>query len=237
MKTNPTIKIFTLVAALLLCTAAWAGTDQLFDKVQKAVKENLSGTVSEKVEVEELRIIKGAEYFAGGHNDMTIQNMYMDGYSGRNKVIYAVYLKDKTSKTANVVVEAAYDVFEDVFVTARALPKGEVLTSDDYYSVRQKRSKLPVGAITDRSDIEGKILKSSVTDGVIIRSNYLLSSATVKRGQKVSVIVEGENVTISAKGSLRRDTAIGQSATVLCDLTKKEVSGILVSPTLVKVKI
>ncbi len=237
MKTNLILKIFILVASLLSCTGAWAGTDLLFDKVQKAVKENLSSTISDKVELEELRIVRGAEYFGGANNDMTIQNMYMDGYSGRNKIIYAVYLKDKMSKTANVVVEAAYDIFADVFVTARALPKGEVLTSDDFYTVRQKLSKLPAGAITDRNEIEGKILKSSVTDGVIIRSNYLLSSAMVKRGQKVDVIVEGDNITISARGSLRSDAAIGQPATVFCDLTRKEVSGILVSPTLVKVKI
>jgi len=30
---------------------------------------------------------------------------------------------------------------------------------------------------------------------------------------------------------------VGEAANVLCDLTKKEVSGILVSPTLLKVKI
>ena len=64
-----------------------------------------------------------------------------------------------------------------------------------------------------------------------------VSSSTVKRGQKVNVIVSGENIVISAKGTLRSDTMIGETANVLCDLTRKEVSGVLVSPSLVKVKI
>ena len=226
-----------LILTLCICTVALADTDVLFDKVQTAVKANLASTISDKAELEELRIVKGAEYFGGGNGDMTVQSIYMDGYSGRNKVIYAVYLKDRSSKTVNVAVEASYDVFAEVYVTARSISRGEVLSPDDYYTVRQKLSKLPAGAITDKGQIEGKILKASVTDGVIIRSNYLLSSATVKRGQKVNVIVSAENVVISAKGILRGDTMVGDAANVMCDLTKKEVSGVLVSPTLVKVKI
>lgn len=234
---NCKITIITMILAFCAGNGAWAGTDVLFDKVQKAVKDNLASTISEKVELEELRIVKGAEYFGGVNGDMTIQNLYMDGYSGRNKVVYAVYLRDRLSKTVNVVVEASYDVFADVYVTARSMSRGEVLSQGDYYTVRQKLSKLPAGAITDKKEIEGKSLKSPVADGVILKSSYLISSATVKRGQKVNVVVSGQNIVISARGTLRSDTAVGDSANVMCDLTKKEVSGILVSPILVKVEL
>jgi flagella basal body P-ring formation protein FlgA len=214
-----------------------AVNDVLLDKIQKAVKENLTTSVSDRAELEELRVVKGIEYFGDVSREMTIQNIYMDGYSGRNKVIYAVYLKDRSLKTVNVVVEASYDVFEDVYVTARALSKGDALNQDDYYTVRQKLSKLPAGAITDKHEIEGKMLKASLADGVILRSNFLVSALTVKRGKKVNVLVEGDNIVLSAKGTLRSDTTVGDAANVLCDLTKKEVSGVLVTPTLVKVKI
>ncbi len=234
---HPTIKILVLALSLSLCASVWAGTDALFDKVQNAVKANLASSVSEKAELEELRIIKGAEYFGRPSHDMTIQNIYMDGYSGKNKVIYAIYLRDSLSQTVNVVVEASYDVFADVFMTARHLMKGDVLSQDDYYTVRQKLSKLPVGAITDKNEVEGKILKVSLTDGVILRSNVVLSSLMMKRGKKVNVLVEGENIVISAKGTLRSDTEVGDATNVLCDLTKKEINGVLVSPTLVKVRI
>jgi len=237
MKTRNYIKIVVLFMGLSIGSMAQAENSLLLDKIQKAVKENMMSSISDRVELEELRIVKGAEYLGNDAKEMMIQNIYMDGYSGRNKVIYAVYLKDRLSKTVNVVVEASYDVFSDVYVTARSLPKGEVLTRDDYYTVRQKISKLPAGAVTDKTDIEGKVLKASVTDGVIIRSNYLISSLMVKKGQKVSLIVSGDNVVISAKGTLRSDTAVGEAANVLCDLTKKEVSGVLVTPSLVKVKI
>jgi len=238
MKKRYFTTIFIVLIVLCLNCNAWAGNDPLFDKIQRAVKENLASSISDKVELEELRIIKGAEYFGSTSAGLGIQNIYMDGYSGRNKVIYAVYIKDGASaRSSNVVVEASYDVFEDVYVTARTLSRGEVLTDDDFYAVRQKLSRLPAGAVTDKNAILGKALKSTVTDGVIIRSSYLTSASMVKKGQKVGILVEGDNVVISAKGTLRSDAAVGEAANVSCELTKKEVSGILVSPTLVRVKI
>src|SRR5664279_3255917 len=58
MKTpNITLGILSLILGLCICKGAWAGTDVLFDRVQTAVKENLVSTVSDKVELEELRTV------------------------------------------------------------------------------------------------------------------------------------------------------------------------------------
>ena len=59
-----------LILTLCICTVALADTDVLFDKVQTAVKANLASTISDKAELEELRIVKGAEYFGGGTGGM-----------------------------------------------------------------------------------------------------------------------------------------------------------------------
>jgi flagella basal body P-ring formation protein FlgA len=226
-----------MAAALMLGAMTAAADSTILDQVQRAVREDLLKTVSEKAALEELKVIKGAEYLGPNAGNMTIQNLYMDGYSGRNRVVYAVYMRDRQSRTINIVVEASYDIFQDVYVTARPIAKGEVLEGSDFYSVRQKLSKLPLGAITNRKELEGKSLKMSVTDGVIIKSSHLLSALTVKKGKKIDVIVEGTNVSISAKGTLRNDATVGDTANVLCDLTRKEVSGVLVSATLLRVKI
>lgn len=226
-----------LMMLFLLCSVVLAGNNAMLDKVQKGVRDDLLKTVSEKLELEELKIVKGGEYLGPNSEDMAIQNLYMDGYSGRNKVVYAVYLKDRHARTVSVIVEASYDIFQDVYVTSRTISKGEIIGEGDFYAVRQKLSKLPAGAITNRKELEGKALKVSITDGVIIRSTHLLSALTVKKGKKIDVIVEGSTVSISAKGTLRSDANVGEAANVICDLTRKEVTGILVSPTLMRVKI
>jgi len=222
---------------LLTAVNSYSNTDTTLDRIQAAVKENLAKSISDRAVLEELKVVRGAEYLGPGAADLMISNLYMDGYSGRNRVVYSVYLRDSKLRTINVVVEASYDLLTDVYVTARPLARGEVISRADYYSVRQKLSRLPVGAITDKKNIDGKTLKATLTDGVVLRSQYLQSAMTARRGKKVNLVIEGNTIVISAKGTLRNDATVGEPVNVLCDLTKKEVQGVLVAPNLVKVKI
>ena len=137
----------------------------------------------------------------------------------------------------SITVEASYDVVVDAFVSSRPLLSGTVMTADDFYTVKERISKMPAGAVSGLKEIEGKVLKASVGEGIILRSNYFASQVSMKRGQKVNVVVEGGSVSISTQGQLRNDAVIGGTARVLCDISKKEVNGILVAPNTVKVKI
>jgi flagella basal body P-ring formation protein FlgA len=237
MKKTDYITFALCVIMLVMIVSAPAAADIVLDRIQTAIKEDLARSVSERAVLEQLKIVKGAEYLSAASSNWTILNLSMDGYSGRNKVVYAVNLRDSMLVTVNVMVEASYDMLTDVFVTSRPLTRGDVINHGDYYTVRQKLSRLPAGAITNRKDIEGKILKASLTDGIVLRSNFLRSAMTARRGRKVNLLIEGNSVVISAKGTLRNDATVGETANVLCDITKKEVHGVLVTPTLVKVKI
>ncbi|MBI5212804.1 MAG: flagellar basal body P-ring formation protein FlgA, partial [Nitrospirae bacterium] len=168
--------------------------------------------------------------------DYTVKDAVMNGYNGKNKIVYLVALEDKKA-VRSVVVEASYDMIVDVFVAARPLSGGTVLSGDDFYAVKQKSSRLPAGAVSNKKDIEGKMLRSNVGQGVILRNDYVTERMNVKRGQKVNVVVEGNNVHIATQGVLRNDAVIGGAAKVFCDVSKKEVNGILVAPNTVRVKI
>lgn len=80
-------------------------------------------------------------------------------------------------------------------------------------------------------------LKASIAQGVILRSDHLTAQHIVKKGQKVDVNVDGNNVSISTHGVLKGDATVGGTVKVQCDATKKEVSGILIDSNTVQVKI
>ncbi|MCC6345690.1 MAG: flagellar basal body P-ring formation protein FlgA, partial [Nitrospirales bacterium] len=125
----------------------------------------------------------------------------------------------------------------DVFVSSKPLAGGSLLGEDDFVAVRQRSSRLPVGAVTDRKELEGRTLRSTIGQGVILRTAYLTPQGGVKRGQKVTVIVEGDGVTVSAQGQLRGDATVGGSARVYCEASKKEVVGLLEGPGIVRVRL
>jgi flagella basal body P-ring formation protein FlgA len=220
----------------LLATSAIAGQQDLMGNIKQAIVKELKNAISEDIEITGLRVLEGMDALESLEG-YKINTVAMNGYAGRNKVNFMVDLRDKRMGRKNIVIEASYDALVDVFISARPLTKGTVLTSDDFYAVKQKSSKLPAGAVLGRGDVEKKILKTNIGQGVIIRADHLTNQLNIKRGQKVDVVVEGDNVVISTQGVLRNDTVVGGVAKVLCDVSKKEVSGVLISPNTVRVKI
>ncbi|MBF0505277.1 MAG: flagellar basal body P-ring formation protein FlgA [Nitrospirae bacterium] len=206
------------------------------DTIKKAVQAELVHSVSENVELSGIRIIRGLEALEEGKL-YTVGSMQMDGYNGRNRIVYLAALYDDRKTVHNVRVEATYDVLVDVFVAAKPLSSGTIITEDEVYAVRQKNSRLSAGTITDISEIKGRKLKSNIAQGVILRSDQFANSSNIKKGKEVIVLVEGSNVLVSTKGVLGKDAAIGGTAQVICSSPKKEINGILISADTVKVKI
>jgi flagella basal body P-ring formation protein FlgA len=226
----------TPLVCLLFAGIVLAGQQDLMGNIKQAIVKELRNAISEDVEITGLRVLEGMDALENLEG-YKINTVAMNGYAGRNKVNFMVDLRDKRMSRKNIIVEASYDVLVDVFISSRPLTKGTVLTADDFYAVKQKSSKLPVAAVLGRNDVEKKILKNNIGQGVIIRADHLTNQLSIKRGQKVDVVVEGGNVVISTHGVLRNDTVVGGVAKVLCDVSKKEVSGVLISPNTVRVKI
>ncbi|OGW19716.1 MAG: flagella basal body P-ring formation protein FlgA, partial [Nitrospirae bacterium GWC2_46_6] len=201
-----------LTAMLIVGDADAVPKGNLMDKVKQAVLKNLTDSFSENVELTGLRIMKGMDII-GSEGEYTVKDVAMNGYNGKNRIVYLVALADKKA-VHDLVVEASYDMLVEVFVAARPLAGGTVLTGDDFYTVKQKSSRLPAGAVSNKKDIEGKMLRSNVGQGVILRNDYVTERMNVKRGQKVNVVVEGNNIAVATQGMLKNDAVIGGAARV-----------------------
>ncbi len=233
---------FFILLLIACCFFSFAGTSgaaekgSLMSDIRQSVLKELMSSVSESVELNGLRVIKGADVIRN-EVEYELKTVAMNGYNGGNKAAFSVSLSDRKLGTREVIVEASYDILVDVFITSRPLAGGTVLTGDEFYTMKQKSSKIPVGAILNKNELEGKMLKTNVVEGVILKEGFFNIQSQIKRGRKVNVIVEGGNVVISAQGVLRNDALIGGAARVWCSMSKKEVNGILVSSDTVKVKI
>ena len=208
----------------------------LTHEIEKAVSAELAKALSSEFELESVRIVKGGDGI-NGDDEYVVTRATVSGYSGRNRITLALVLSDKRAAKLNVTVEASYDIPSEVFITTRPLSSGTVLAEADIMAVKQKSSRLPLGAITDKQTLVGGTLKTNIGQGVILRASYVLAGGSMKRGQKVTVIVEGDNVSISTTGMLRADAAVGNNVKVYCESSKKEVVGMLESSNTVRVKI
>ncbi|MFZ5996143.1 MAG: flagellar basal body P-ring formation chaperone FlgA [Nitrospirota bacterium] len=227
--------IFPVMLFLLASVSRADEKSALLGEIETILHEKLSHLISDEVELTGLRIIRGGEII---HREgpSVIKSAVMNGYNGRNKAVFLITVSNE-EKDSSLLIETAYDVPVDVFVTSRPLMSGTILTENDFYTVKQKSSRIPAGALLNKDELEGKALRASLGQGIILKTNHVNAPASGKRGQKVDVVVEGNNVSISTKGVLRNDAVLGGTAKVWCDSSKKEIYGILVAPTMVKVKI
>src|SRR5271169_6481357 len=125
-----------------------ADRTQIMETIKQAVLAELVRSVSENVELDGIRILKGFDTL-DEDKSYTVGGIVMDGYNGRNKIVYLVSLYDDKQAVCKVRVEAAYDVLTDIFIAAKPLSSSAIITEDDVYAVKQKNSRLPAGAITD----------------------------------------------------------------------------------------
>lgn len=132
---------------------------------------------------------------------------------------------------------ANYEILTTVYVTQRALKRGESVTEEDIVEIKQPLSRIPAGAITERSLIIGKVVKRSLARGLIIKEDYLYPNTPVKKGSKVNVIVNAGKVIIMTEGVLKSDAVVGGNARIICIQTGKEIVGKLIDKDKVRVSL
>ncbi|MDX9714394.1 MAG: flagellar basal body P-ring formation chaperone FlgA [Dissulfurispiraceae bacterium] len=231
------------LSALIICiivfvaAAAHGSADRdMNPALRKMLAAEISKTIGDTPEIISIRIMRGYD-FINLPAVVEFKSMSPLVYSGKNRFTTSISLTAKGIPAAETMIEVVYDVLVDVYVASRYIQRGTAITEDDFYAVKQMRSRLSRSVVQDKSEITGKIAKVSVNEGSVILSDHMASSLTFKRGHKVSVIVEGDNIALVSSGVLKSNAVIGGAVTVQCAPSKKEVSGILISPTTVRIKI
>ncbi|MCS7202870.1 MAG: flagellar basal body P-ring formation chaperone FlgA [Thermodesulfovibrio sp.] len=130
---------------------------------------------------------------------------------------------------------ANYEILTKVYLTQRVIKKGDTIKEEDLIEIKQPANRTPLGAITDKRLIVGKIAKRSLAQGVIIKQEHLYPNTPVKRGSKVNLVIEIGKVIIMTEGVLKSDSVVGDTALVHCIQTGKDIVGKLVDKNTVRV--
>jgi len=226
-----------LISAILVCMMAVTAdaapplADAIRDRLSLELKKSIPGDV-ELLEVH----FQNAMELPPALEGSVITDAVQSGYSGKNRITYLVTLKNPAGRSFSLLAEVSYDVLVDIFVTSRSLLKGDQINADDYYRVRQRSSRLAPGTIVSPEELNGKVVKISLAEGLVLRRDHMLGAGQVKRGQKVRVEIESGSIIVSAHGVLRHGGSVGSSVRVYCETSKRELQGILIAPDTVRVK-
>ena len=136
-----------------------------------------------------------------------------------------------------VTVKATADVaaFEEVVASARPLSKERPLKEEDVCLVRMEMENIPTGAVTDLQAVVGKTLTRSIGANLPIVDRYLAGSPLVKRGGKVTLLVETGRLRITTTGEIRDNAYVHASVRAVNLASRNTVTGILIDENTVRV--
>jgi flagellar basal body P-ring formation protein FlgA len=134
-----------------------------------------------------------------------------------------------------VTATAEVTAFEEIVVTARPLARNRALTEDDVCLARREIRRVPAGAVRELNAVVGKVLTRSVGANLPVVARYLAGSTLVKRGRKVTLLVETDGIRIATEGETRQNAYVDDVVKAVNLASKKTVTGILVDENTVRV--
>jgi len=122
-------------------------------------------------------------------------------------------------------------------VLARPVAPGEVIQLADLDWLPVRVDRISGNAATDPKQLVGMTARRPLRAGQMLRLSDITMAAAIKRGSIVTLMVETENMTLTAQGRALEDAAIGQPIRVVNTGSNKQLTGVVKDGTTVAIPI
>jgi flagella basal body P-ring formation protein FlgA len=139
-------------------------------------------------------------------------------------------------ETWTLYVPARVSLIEDVLVARTYLPRGALLTTDQFEIAAREVSGAPQGYLTDGEAAVGMILKSPIQPGALISPAALKKPTLIRRGDQVDIVSRTGLLEVRMKGSALGDGAEGDRIRVRNSNSRRVVEGVVNEAGLVVVQ-
>jgi len=199
--------------------------------VEKAAVRNLPDTVV-AVEVHDVYLRGSVDVPDGAAVSVRIRADGDEDWIGR----FAATALVSVAGRQPVSVALTADVAAYIEVPALRVPisRGAVLQTSDLNLVQREAGTLPAGVIRDESRLIGRTMKRDLGLNQVIRMGDLEKRVDARRNRSVTLLLSRGALSIAAPAVLRKDAMVGDLVQVLTTGTRTLLSGVLVTPDLVR---
>jgi flagella basal body P-ring formation protein FlgA len=164
---------------------------------------------------------------------LAVQDIRFDPTSQR----FAVQLVVPATGPALINRQVAGSVYETVQlpVLARSVAPGEVIQLSDLDWMAVRIDHVAANAVTDPKQLVGMTARRPLRSNQMLRMNDVAMAPTIHRGSMITLLVQTENMTLTAQGRALEDAAIGQPIRVVNPMSNKTLTGVVKDPTTVTI--
>ncbi|MDN3517978.1 flagellar basal body P-ring formation chaperone FlgA [Aquisalimonas lutea] len=220
------------VTAVLWTGAAGANDRQSLDEIREAVTEHARAKLAEgsNSTVEVSRVDPRLRLAPCGE---PLETFEPPGRGGRSRATVGVRCHAPSPWTLYVSVRI--ETIKDIFVAARTIPRGTLLTESDLTRVERNVNRLTRGYFTDAEQLLGMEASRPLREGEIITAGRIDAPRLVERGQTVLITASGSGASISMSGEALQSGALGDRIRVRNNSSERVVEGEIVADSRVQV--
>lgn len=137
----------------------------------------------------------------------------------------------------SLYVPVRIKVLAVVWVSTRALGRGEIIKETDIQSQTHDLAAIPSPVITDLAGVLGRQTIAPIAPGTILHTNLLRASRVVRRGEKVTILASTAGIEVKMTGEALSDGSDGDSIQVRNILTKKIIQATVIEAGTVRVRL
>ncbi|MHB2168816.1 flagellar basal body P-ring formation chaperone FlgA [Alsobacter sp. R-9] len=115
-------------------------------------------------------------------------------------------------------------------VLTRAIPRGEAVREGDVRLERRARQELPQGVLTGAVTLSGKVTRSQLQAGAILRDGDLVKQDVVDKNSVVTVVYEGPGINLTMRAKALESGGVGDAILVQNMNSRRQVQGVVVAP-------
>jgi flagella basal body P-ring formation protein FlgA len=134
-----------------------------------------------------------------------------------------------------VIIQAQIRALDWAVATRRPLKRGQVIDKEDVYRALVDVRRMPKDSLTRLEGAWGKVVTQSLEINMPITENCLGDVPVIKRGQRVTLIISAPGLKITTQGEAREDGLPGRQIRVVNLYSNRDVRGIPIDDSSVKV--
>lgn len=166
--------------------------------------------------------------------DVPLSGFLPNGMGNGNRLVVGV--RCEGTKPWKLFVPVRIARYADVLVVTRSLPRGHVLSAEDVHPERRDLSNHLQTYAGSLRQLPGRRLKRPVLAGTPLTHNMVDAEQIVRRGQKVTLVVDNGTMEIRMAGRALSDGALEQRIRVENVSSRRVVEGIVRSPEVVEIR-
>lgn len=215
---------FVYISFLFLLTAFNANAEDLLivreDEIAEAIKEEFVEQGME--ETADLEFFGGQTFFQiedARTAKILVSDLKTDELQNKFSCKVEIFADGKAY--AKTEVQGKYYVLGEVYVPARNINKGEVITEDMLKTIRVRMNRIKPANVIDKDKLINKETKKSLKEGKVVNARDIGNKILIRRNDIVTIVYKTDKMQITAKVQAMSDGAKGEKIEVMNTKSKK----------------